>query len=110
MAFSQEYFQDKNLSWFGKFYRKFIKNFNAICALILGTIKKDKYPFQWIEMNENGFHLLKRNIIEQPILTLLYFNKLFQSKFDASGMAIGVVLSHEDKPVAHYSEKLNEAK
>jgi len=31
-------------------------------------------------------------------------------KCDASGMAIGVVLSQEEKPIFDFSEKLNDAK
>ena len=56
------------------------------------------------------FKLLKRKITEQPFLVLSNFQKTFQVKCDASGFAIGVVLSQEDKLVAYFSEKLDEAK
>jgi hypothetical protein len=53
---------------------------------------------------------LKRKITEQPMLVLPDFQKTFQVKCDASGYAVGGVLSQDDRPVAYFSEKLDDAK
>ena len=44
------------------------------------------------------------------MLKLPDFNQPFQVKCDASGTAIGAVLSQEDKFVTYFNEKLNESK
>jgi len=54
--------------------------------------------------------MLKKKIIERPILRPPNFNKLFQIRCDASDIAIGAVLSQEDKPDAYFSQKLNESR
>ena len=53
---------------------------------------------------------MKKMITEKLVLKFPNFNHLFQVRCDASGIAIRVVLSQEDKPIVYFSEKLNEAR
>ena len=92
------------------FYRKFIKNFNGICASIIDTIKKDRQPFQWKAEAERIFQFFNNKIYEQPVFKLLDFKHPFQVKCDTSGVAIIAVLSQEDMPIAYFSEKMNDTK
>lgn len=93
------------------FYRKFIKKFSHICAPLLNTIKGGrKTKFQWKTQEDEAFKYLKERIAQYPILALPTFKKLFTVEIDASNLAIGAVLSRDGRPVAFFSEKLNEAK
>ena len=47
---------------------------------------------------------------KKPIFVIPDFNKPFQVKCDASGEDIGFVLSQEDRPIAYFSENLNDTK
>ena len=52
---------------------------------------------------------MKNKVTEKPLLKLPEFENIFKARCDASGTTIGAVLSQEDKPVAYFSENLNEA-
>jgi hypothetical protein len=103
-------FEVRRFHGLASFYRKFIRNFNGISAAMMDTVKKRHNIFQWTAEAEKSFNLLKRKITEQPVLVLPYFWKTFQVKCDASGYAVGGVLSQDDRPMAYYSEKLDDAK
>ena len=103
-------FEVRSFHGLASFYRKFIKNFSGICASIVETIKKDRQPFQWTAEAEKSFQFLKKKITEQPVLKLPDFNHPFQVKCDSSGVAIRAMLSQEERPIAYFSEKMNDAK
>ena len=77
---------------------------------MLETIRKNNQPFVWTKKDERSFQTLKRKVNEQPVLVLPNFRNPFKVRCDTSGRAIGVVLSQDDRPVAYFSEKLNDAK
>jgi hypothetical protein len=103
-------FEVRSFHGLASFYKKFIRNFSGISVPMMDTVNKRHKYFHWIEEAEKSFNLLKRKITEQPILVFPYFSKTFQVKCDASGFAIGAVLSQDDRPITYFSEKLNEAK
>jgi hypothetical protein len=76
----------------------------------MDTVKKRHKDFHWTEEEEKSFNLLKKKITKQPILVLPKFSKTFQVKCDASGFAIGAILSQNNRPITCFSEKLNEEK
>jgi len=91
------------------FYRMFIKNFSNICAPIVEIIKRHDKPFECKEATKRGFTILKYKLKKNTILTLPNFKKLFKFKCDVSGLAIGVVLRQEKKPIAYFSDNMNGA-
>ena len=103
-------FEVRSFHGLASFYRKFIRNFSGISAPMMDTVKKRHKSFHWTEEAEKNFNLIKRKIIEQPILVLLDFSKMFHVRCDASDFTIGAVLSQDDRPVTYFSEKLNEEK
>jgi hypothetical protein len=103
-------FEVRSFHGLASFYRKFIRNFSGISATMMDTVKKRHKTFHWTTEAKKSFNLLNRKITEQPVLVLLDFQKTFQLKCDASGFAIGTVLSQDDRPIAYFSEKMDEAK
>lgn len=95
------------------FYRKFIKDFASI-ALPLTNLTKGKTNFKWDEKAEKAFNQLKHALISYPCLILPDVNKDFVLHTDASGQAIGAVLSQKGEdgllhPISYASKRLKDA-
>ncbi|PKU81761.1 RNA-directed DNA polymerase [Dendrobium catenatum] len=90
------------------FYRRFIANFSTIAALLTELLKEDSS--HWTAAAQLSFDELKKNMTSAPVLRLPDFSKIFQVDCDASNVGVGAVLSQEGRPVAYFSEKLNETR
>lgn len=96
---------------FVNYYRRFIKNFAEI-AYPLNKLCRKSMQFRWDECCQKSFEILRNSVIKPPILQYPSFSETnkFILRTDASGYAIGAVLSNsDDKPVAYASRSLNKA-
>lgn len=86
------------------YYKEFVKNFGMIAQPLTNMLKKDS--FNWTKESEKTFQELKLAMTTTPVLTLPDFSKEFVVECDASGNAIGAVLSQANHPIAFVSKTL----
>ncbi|XP_026830969.1 uncharacterized protein LOC113563505, partial [Ooceraea biroi] len=94
------------------YYRRFIPEFSKIAKPLTELLKKDR-PFVWESPQAVAFATLQNFLCTEPILQYPDFTQPFILTTDASGYAIGGVLSQgkigKDLPVAYVSRILNRA-
>ena len=73
------------------FYRRFIKDFSRISKPICNLLEKD-VPFNFDEHCTEAFEVLKKKLVEAPIVVTPNWNEPFEIICDASDLAIGAVL------------------
>ena len=93
---------------FANFYQYFIQNF-SYTAKPLNELKGKK-EWKWEEEHQKVFKELKEKITSQLVLALPRREGKFRVEMDASGHAIGGVLSQEQeekwKPIAFLSRTM----
>nr|GEV19978.1 reverse transcriptase domain-containing protein [Tanacetum cinerariifolium] len=85
-----------------------VENFGSIIAPLTECMKGGR--FTWTSETANAFDILKAKVTEAPVLALPNFDEVFQVECDTSGVGIGGLLSQYQRPIALFSEKLNDAR
>jgi len=106
----------KNICQFsGKvnFYRKYIPNSAATLEPFCNLLRKD-VDFLWSDECQLAFEQVKKYLTTAPALAIFNRNKPINIYTDASGEGIGAIPkqpqeSGEEKPVAYFSKKLDDA-
>lgn len=94
------------------YYRRFIPGFSRTAKPLTTLLKKDE-PFLWQGEQEAAFTELRDTLCVEPLLQHPDFTRPFVLTTDASGYAIGGILSQgdigKDRPIAYASRLLNQA-
>ena len=95
------------------YFRRFIKGYSSIAEPLHKLTRKTEGGFKWNSECQNAFQHLKHLLVSPPILAYPQFQLPFVVASDASGCAIGAVLSQEhegeEKVIAYWSRQLSKA-
>lgn len=75
-----------------EFYRCFVRNHTTLAAPLTDLLRSTK--FTWTTEANSTFTELKHKMTDMSVLALPNFTKTFTVETDASGVAIGVILSY----------------
>ncbi|KAJ4438400.1 hypothetical protein ANN_14345 [Periplaneta americana] len=95
------------------YYRRHICNFAEIAKPLTNLRKKKNVKFEWTDEQQQAFDTLRDASCGEPILKFYDFKYHFILATDASGVAVGAVLSQKigdvEHPIAYASRVLNQA-
>ena len=78
------------------YYRKFVEGFAKIAAPLYNLLKKD-IVWEWTDECQKAFEILKAKLISYPTLRQPDLSQQFLLFTDASGRAVGAILSQKDE-------------
>jgi hypothetical protein len=78
------------------YFRKFIPKYSELCAPLYVLIRKDS-KWNWTEEHLRIFNILKEKLISYTILRQPDIKKPFILATDASGIAVGAILSQKNE-------------
>ena len=90
------------------YYRDMWRRRSHVLAPLTALTSKTA-KWQWGLKEKNAFEEIKRIISAETILAFPDFQKPFHVHTDASDYQLGAVIMQENKPLAFYSRKLNDA-
>ncbi|CEL54415.1 hypothetical protein RSOLAG1IB_11661 [Rhizoctonia solani AG-1 IB] len=98
---------------FANFVRRFVANFSQIARPLHNLVKKE-VKWQWTEKEELAFRELQKAIVNAPVIVHTDPSKPYFLETDASGAALGSVLSQRQEdgrlhPIGYLSESFKGA-
>ena len=75
----------------------------------LSRLQSKNVKWEWGKPEQAAFDTIKRIIARETLLAHPDFSKPFEIHTDASKYQLGAVISQNNKPIAFYSRKLNDA-
>lgn len=85
------------------YYQRFVRRYASIATPLSDLLCKDK--FVWTPVAAASFIALKQSLNTTPVLRLPNFEEHFNVETDASGFAMGAVLTQRGHPLSFFSKQ-----
>jgi hypothetical protein len=66
-----------------------------------------KVPWHWDEVHQRAFDHVKATIAKDVVLVYPDYSKVFEIYTDVSSKQLGAVITHDNRPIAFFSQKLS---